>query len=67
MEREREKKQCKAGPQGLTEMDFLRPKIAIVLVLDLSRGFFSGVVVVCFAAARPWRSFLSPSSAYLGL
>lgn len=41
--------------------DFFRPKI--VLVRDLSLGFFSGVV--CLAAPRPFRSH--PSSAYLGL
>ena len=40
--------------------DFFLPNI--VRVLDLSLGFFSGVV--CFAC-RPWRSSLS--SAYLGL
>lgn len=58
--------------------DFFRPKM--VLVRDLSLGFFSGVVVVvvCFGAAAaaaaavpfafpPPSHPLPPSSAYLGL
>lgn len=44
----------------LPTTDFFLPKI--VRVLDLSRGFFSGVVGL---AERDWRSSLS--SAYLGL
>ena len=49
---------CSRQDRAVT--DFFLPNI--VRVLDLSRGFFSGVV--CFAP-RPGRSLLS--SAYLGL